>query len=248
MMLVCAYVWLIASSNCTSFVSSANRNMYVLKLLQLLCSASLCCCALLTPELQLHGSDHRFWHSTLLLQVRALDAKLHPKWNGKLGNGWDAALVQLPEDSSIKAPALAANSFELIHSTPIHVLKFDNICVRMLNMAIVKNELCPGLKNLAQNMLCAYSENAQVAQGSVWGKAAWRQNRFGRRSKVKSLNSFLQLFCHCLWWAWSAAHLFSQHIYVNIPFAPWCSSRAQLTAGMLIEFIAYHSISVLSLA
>ncbi|CAD7700489.1 unnamed protein product [Ostreobium quekettii] len=126
----------------------------------------------LSPE----GTIATSWHPGAQA-MRVEDAEIHPKWTGNVEDGWDAAMLRLPQRVNITGPALAAPKSHVYCSMRVFVLGLYDEGglydrgghLQMAEMTIVEDHLCPGLNGLAPDMLCAFSYSTQLEEGHAGG-------------------------------------------------------------------------------
>lgn len=91
---------------------------------------------------------------------------LHHNWNGDVKNGWNVALLKLPEPVDSKYPRLANRSFTVYPSMTIDILVLHDT-LRRAEMDVVPCHLCPGLGSIALDMFCVHSELYALERGTV---------------------------------------------------------------------------------
>ncbi|CAD7704748.1 unnamed protein product [Ostreobium quekettii] len=102
--------------------------------------------------------------------LKVVESIIHPKWNGNLENGWDAALLLLDRSVGVVSPILADPSFNLRPSTQLFVPAFGD-SLRLAKMTVVPNHLWLGLRALSPDMSCMLSDSFPLEEGCSGGPA-----------------------------------------------------------------------------
>ena len=103
----------------------------------------------------------------VLQELRADRALIHPKWNGNVQNGFDAALLRLPRSVAIPHPQLAPSGFHAYPSSKVHGFRMKTV-LEIAHFEVVANDLCPHLQDLDAfpgGSFCMFSKAAGMASG-----------------------------------------------------------------------------------
>ena len=93
-------------------------------------------------------------------------AHVHPKWTGDIENGYDAALLRLPEKVQTATPHLASAGFHLYPNSKVYGFHLGGT-LQVAKFDVVANSLCPLLNNLDSSMFCAYASSASMCSGRL---------------------------------------------------------------------------------
>ena len=91
---------------------------------------------------------------------------LHPRWTGNLDDGYDVALLQLPQEIDVMTPALADEGLQIIPNLHMYALRFGAV-LEIAEFVTVRKELCPNMSSLGPGTFCAYSEWASMRLGTL---------------------------------------------------------------------------------
>eukprot|EP00803_Ostreobium_quekettii_P000548 evm.model.scf_693.4 EVM.evm.TU.scf_693.4 scf_693:25180-36119(-) len=108
--------------------------------------------------------------------MRAEQTCIHPSWTGKTNLGGDIALLRLPRKMDSPCPTLADPKTILVPGSPVRSLGWGltpgstSTSLKMTtNLEVVDNEVCPGMPDLAPELICAYSKHEDSCSGDSGG-------------------------------------------------------------------------------
>lgn len=91
---------------------------------------------------------------------------MHPKWTGSVNDGYDVALLCLPQNAVTVLRVIADESINIYPNAVVHALKYGRV-LEMGEFVIVANTLCPMMENLGDDMFCIYSEDLSAHPGML---------------------------------------------------------------------------------
>eukprot|EP00803_Ostreobium_quekettii_P002572 evm.model.scf_1039.1 EVM.evm.TU.scf_1039.1 scf_1039:32251-41950(-) len=107
------------------------------------------------------------------LVVRAERAHTHPRWTGKVKEGFDVAVLELPYVLDVKSPVLVDTKRSPSPDyTALGAKAYGFRLLSVLEAApfeVVFDNVCPGMGELENHMFCAYSDEANLHSGCSGG-------------------------------------------------------------------------------
>ena len=91
-------------------------------------------------------------------------AHIHPKWNGKVEHGFDAALLKLPQGMGVSTSLLATPDFDLYPNSRVYGFRLGDT-LQVAQFEVVGNEVCPKLESIGNETFCAFSKWATMGSG-----------------------------------------------------------------------------------
>ena len=86
-------------------------------------------------------------------------AHIHPKWNGQVEHGFDAALLKLPQGMDVSTSLLATPDFDLYPNSRVYGFRLRD------TLQVAGNEVCPKLESIGKETFCAFSKWATMGSG-----------------------------------------------------------------------------------
>lgn len=124
-----------------------------------------------------NGAKNRRVHAHQVEKLRAESCFKHPAYTGNPEDGYDIALLRLPQPVGITASPLADPMADLYPGLEVQVLQFDE-GLKSSRFTVVRNDLCPHLKGLGSSTFCAFSREVTPQSGCSGGPALIADWRF----------------------------------------------------------------------
>ena len=98
------------------------------------------------------------------LEVEA--THIHPKWTGRINDGFDIALVKLRKAVAVDPPSLADTGYKLLPTSKLYGFKETGV-VKVAVLDAAWSELCSGPESTGSETFCVRSMSTNIPTGEL---------------------------------------------------------------------------------